>query len=70
MVFWPTHPERLALSDVGRLGYEFKADPALAEPDSDVYALLQDNVVAVTPLSLDMTSRTDLFRLWQMMQSQ
>ncbi|MBN1287832.1 MAG: 5'/3'-nucleotidase SurE [Anaerolineae bacterium] len=68
-VFWPTRPERTLLSDIGRLGYEFKADPARAEPDSDVYAVLKDGVVAVTPLSLDMTSRTDLFRLWQMMQS-
>lgn len=69
-VFWPTRPERTMLSDIGRLGYEFKANPAKAEPDSDVYAVLHDGVVAVTPLSLDMTSRTDLFRLWQMMQSQ
>ncbi len=68
-VFWPTRPERVALSDAAKLEYEFKADPAQAEPDSDVYAVLHDGVVAVTPLSLDMTSRTDLFRLWQMLQS-
>ncbi len=69
-VYWPTAPKRRTLEDVGRLGYEYKADPSQAEPDSDVYALLHDNVVAVTPMSLDMTSRTDLFRLWQMMQGQ
>lgn len=69
-VFWPTRPERAVLSDEAQLGYEFKADPAHAEPDSDVYALLHDGVVSVTPLSLDMTSRTDLFRLWQMLQSE
>lgn len=68
-VYWPTRPERHALSDRGRLGYEFKVSPSKSEPDSDVYALLHDEVVAVTPLSLDMTSRTDLFRLWQMLQS-
>ncbi len=68
-VFWPTRPERAVLSDIGRIGYEFKADPSQAEPDSDVYALLHDGVVAVTPLSLDMTSRTDMFRLWQMLQA-
>lgn len=28
--------------------------------DSDIYALLYDRVVAVTPLSLDLTSRVDL----------
>src|SRR5262249_21934194 len=41
-VYWPTRPERIALSDVGRLGYHFDTDPAKAEPDSDVYALLHD----------------------------
>jgi 5'-nucleotidase len=66
-VYWPTRPERVALSDIGRLGYHYDADPANAEPDSDVYALLQDKVVSVTPISLDMTSRTDLFRLQQIL---
>jgi len=66
-VYWPTRPERVALNEDGRLGYEFKADPKLAEPDSDVYALMVDHVVSVTPISLDLTSRTDLFRLRQML---
>jgi 5'-nucleotidase len=64
-VYWPTRPERIALSDIGRLGYRFDSDPSKAEPDSDVYAVLHDKVVSVTPISLDMTSRTDLFRLQQ-----
>lgn len=66
-VFWPTRPERVALSDVGRLGYHFDADPNKAEPDSDVYAVLCDKVISVTPISLDLTSRTDLFRLKQIL---
>ena len=33
--------------------------PEEVEPDSDIYALLYDRVVSVTPLSLDMTSRVD-----------
>lgn len=66
-VYWPTRPERVALSDVGHLGYELKTDPAQSEPDSDVYALMVDKVVSVTPISLDMTSRTDLYRLRQML---
>ncbi len=64
-VFWPTRPERVALSDIGRLGYHFDADPSQAEPDSDVYVVLHEKLVSVTPLSLDLTSRTDLFRLRQ-----
>ena len=64
-VYWPTRPERLALHDSGKLGYQYNSDPTGAEPDSDVYALLNDAVISVTPISLDMTSRTDMFRLSQ-----
>lgn len=64
-VYWPTRPERVSLADIGRLGYRFDSDPSKAEPDSDVYAVLHDQVVSVTPISLDMTSRTDLYRLRQ-----
>lgn len=69
-VYWPTRPERTLLNDEGRLGYEFKTDPSRAEPDSDVYALMHDGVVSVTPLSLDLTSRTDLFRLQQILRGE
>ncbi|MFN8373326.1 MAG: 5'/3'-nucleotidase SurE [Anaerolineae bacterium] len=66
-VYWPTRPERVALSDVGRMGYRFDADASHAEPDSDVYAVLHEGVVSVTPMSLDMTSRVDKFHLRQML---
>jgi 5'-nucleotidase len=67
-VYWPTRPERIALEEVGRLGYRFDFDPSRSEPDSDVYCVLHEHQVAVTPISLDMTSRTDLFRLRQMLE--
>lgn len=38
-------------------------------PDSDVYALVFDKVVSVTPISLDMTSRVDLNQLEQTLRS-
>ena len=66
-VYWPTRPERLALHDSGKLGYQYNSDPTAAEPDSDVFALLNDRVISATPISLDMTSRTDMFRLSQIM---
>jgi 5'-nucleotidase len=66
-VYWPTRPERVSLSEIGHIGYAYKMDPAKAEPDSDVYAVLHDQVVSVTPISLDMTSRTDMFRLQQIL---
>ncbi len=36
-----------------------QVDSAALEPDSDVHALVRERVVAVTPLSLDATSRAD-----------
>lgn len=39
------------------------------EKDSDVYAIMYDKVVSVTPMSLDLTSRTDLTTLGMMMES-
>jgi 5'-nucleotidase len=67
-VYWPTRPERISLSDTGKLGYTYNTDPSNAEPDSDVHALLVDKVISVTPMSLDMTSRTDMFRLNQIIE--
>jgi 5'-nucleotidase len=69
-VYWPTRPERVALHEVGRMGYRFDYDPSKAEPDSDVYVVLHEGLVSVTPMSLDMTSRTDLFRLRQMLEGE
>lgn len=65
-VYWPTRPERVALNEIGRLGYRFDTDPADAEPDSDVYVLMHEHMVSVSPMSLDMSSRTDLYRLQQL----
>jgi 5'-nucleotidase len=69
-VYWPTRPERVALSDVGRLGYHYDSDPSQAEPDSDVYVVLHEGLVSVTPMSLDLTSRTDLYRLDQLLRGE
>ena len=52
---------------MGRLGYAYDMSPAKAEPDSDVYVLLHEKQVSLTPMSLDMTSRTDLYRLRQIL---
>ena len=38
------------------------------EPDLDVYALVYDKVVSVTPVSIDLTSRTDLSSLGMMLE--
>lgn len=69
-VYWPTRPERASIKDIGRLGYKYDTDPSLAEPDSDVYVMLHEKLVSVTPMSLDMTSRTDPFRLRQFLKGE
>jgi 5'-nucleotidase len=56
--FVPIPPDRA--NGKGRPGYEVMPDPRRSEPDSDIRAVVVDRVVAVTPLSLDLTSRTPL----------
>jgi 5'/3'-nucleotidase len=57
--FVPVAPVRASWDEPQRVGY--KMEPNLdCESDSDVYALRVKRSVAVTPLSLDMTSRVAL----------
>jgi 5'/3'-nucleotidase len=53
-------PENEALV---RLDYEFHIRWDILEKESDIYAFAADRIVSVTPLSLDLTSRTDLAQL-------
>ncbi|MBN1658154.1 MAG: 5'/3'-nucleotidase SurE [Anaerolineae bacterium] len=59
--FLPLAPDRK--NGHGRPGYTVIANPEEAEVDSDVWAVLVDRVISVTPLSLDLTSRVDLCRI-------
>jgi 5'-nucleotidase len=56
--FQPVPPDRD--QGQGRPGYRLLVDPDQAEFYSDVWAVLVDMVISVTPLSLDLTSRVDL----------
>ncbi len=62
--YHPVRPTRAALSDAARVSYQRRVEPERLEPDSDVSAL-QAGYVAVTPLSLDITSRVEFERLRQ-----
>jgi 5'-nucleotidase len=55
--------ERTHLAEQRRLGYGISVDFDRLEADSDVHALMVDRVVAVTPISLDLTSRVLLSEL-------
>ncbi|MGA2111408.1 MAG: 5'/3'-nucleotidase SurE [Anaerolineales bacterium] len=65
----PQRPERQRLDLPTQLGYSTVLDPNI-ETDSDVYVLRVERKVAVTPLSLDLTSRLDLQRLEQVMRKE
>ncbi|MFN2133414.1 MAG: 5'/3'-nucleotidase SurE [Anaerolineae bacterium] len=54
----PVAPDRA--SGVGRPGYKLIPNAGRIEIDSDVWAVKQDRIISVTPLSLDMTSRVNL----------
>jgi len=56
----PTAPERASWSEPGKPGYKAAILPEDQAPDSDVYVLRKKRMVAVVPLSLDLTSRLDL----------
>ena len=56
--FVPTPPDRA--NGVGRPGYKMIENIHQTKPESDVWAVMVDRVVSITPLSLDLTSRVDL----------
>lgn len=61
--YLPKPSKRKSLSDRGPVGYDIRYDPEILEKDSDTYAVLVDKKVSVTPISIDMTSRTDFSML-------
>ncbi|NIS82326.1 MAG: 5'/3'-nucleotidase SurE, partial [Anaerolineales bacterium] len=56
----PVKPERTRLDEPASVGYTVAEDSKEFEPDSDTYALRVLRRVAVTPLSIDITSRVNL----------
>jgi 5'-nucleotidase len=56
----PIKPLRASLQEAKRIDYRLVTSNADFEPGTDAYVLCVSRQVAVTPLSLDMTSRIDL----------
>ncbi|HDD55894.1 MAG TPA: 5'/3'-nucleotidase SurE [Chloroflexi bacterium] len=59
----PTPPEENSGRSVKGLGYKIAPDFDQSPLDTDSYAVVNQRIVAVTPLSLDLTSRVDLGEL-------
>jgi 5'-nucleotidase len=51
------------LPELGHFDYDVSIDLARLEADSDIAAFVKDHVIAVTPLSIDLTSRTSFAAL-------
>jgi 5'-nucleotidase len=58
--FIPERPPRTDPSQPAQIPYGIEFDPAREAPDTDVYAVCVEGKVAVSPISLDLTSRIDL----------
>ncbi|MBK8134994.1 MAG: 5'/3'-nucleotidase SurE [Anaerolineae bacterium] len=58
-LFWPVRPARRDFAGDGYVGYAANLDPSTAEPDSDIYTVLHQGLVSVSPVSFDLTARTD-----------
>ena len=58
--FIPFSTRRGTLDSPGPLGYKIDVRPEDVPPESDIHTLRFENLVAVTPLSLDLTSRLPL----------
>jgi 5'-nucleotidase len=58
-----TKPNRKSWNEPGSTGYEQVPSTSEFEPDSDVYAVIAERKVAVTPVTTDLTARVDLSAL-------
>lgn len=58
--YFPSVQRKGKLEDTAFLNTYVKIAPEEVAPDTDVYCLLYDQMVSVTPLSLDLTSRVSL----------
>ena len=61
--FFPVAPQRRSWDEPIRMGYRSVNELESEPPGTDVYALRVQRAVAVTPLSLDLTSRVDFEEL-------
>jgi len=59
----PTLERQLSSDGTQLTDYVIQIDWDTLEPDSDIYALVVDRVVSVSPLSIDLTSRVDMSAL-------
>jgi 5'-nucleotidase len=67
--FHPIESGHPSSSGASTIDYEVRVYFDALEPDSDIFALLKDRVVSVSPLTLDLSSRVDLRHLTQLLRA-
>jgi 5'-nucleotidase len=67
--FHPLKSSHSSLLGASTIDYETRVDFDTLEPDSDIFALVKDRVVSVSPLTLDLSSRVDLRHLVRLLRS-
>lgn len=67
--FHPLKSGHPSSTEASTIDYEVRVDFDTLEPDSDIFALVKDRVVSVSPLTLDLSSRVDLRYLAQLLKS-
>lgn len=67
--YYPVPPANPDLSRPVYVDYEVRLDMETLEPDSDIWALAVDRVVAVAPISLDLSSRVSLAEVERRLQA-
>lgn len=65
----PKPANRSSLTDRGPVSYEIRYDAQKIEKDSDLYAILVEKVISVTPISIDMTARTNFNALQKLFEN-
>jgi 5'-nucleotidase len=64
MYYVPFYDSNKGWEGSGRIGFKVNVTREQVTPDSDVYSVVYDNVVSVTPLTIDMTAPID-FQQWE-----
>lgn len=67
--YLPSAPQRASWDQPGSTGYTVASDNSIFDKNTDVFATIVDRMVAVTPISLDLTARVSLEELDQQLRS-
>jgi len=65
MYYVPFFDPNIGWQEKGRIGFKVNVTKEDVTPDSDIYAVVYDHEVSVTPLTIDMTAAIDI-QAWEL----